>query len=137
MTLQILDGQLQSTFIPLQQNYVFSGNHFNDTDMRLEHAKINLDHNFNWRINGLAGSKLRVSTDEMDSISLIPGLIFHIGQTGFKVVERKAIDPQIWESESIQFISSLSLSIEPAPEAFFFLWPVQITFVQGPQAGDI
>ena len=88
MTLQILDGQLQSTYVPLKQNYVFKSSFFKDSEMQPEHAKIELDHNFIWKISSLGKSKIRISTDEVDSISLMPGLIFHIGQTGFKVIER-------------------------------------------------
>ncbi len=137
MTLQILDGQLQSTYLPLQQNYVFKNSHFNDSEMQPEHAKVFLDHNFNWKISGLGGSKIRVSTDERDAISLIPGLIFHIGQTGFKVTERTHPPASDWENISADFISKLSFEVDEPSELFFFLLPVQIIFTQGPQSGDI
>lgn len=137
MTLQILDGQLQSTHLPLQQNYVFKADTFQDGEMQSEHAKVFLDHNFNWKISGLGGAKIRVSTDEMDSISLMPGLIFHIGQTGFKVVERTHPLASEWESVSAEFIDKLSLDNPEQSELFFFLLPVQIIFTQGPQSGDI
>lgn len=137
MTLQILDGQLQSTLIPLQQNYTFSGTYFQDTEMKTEHAKVLFDHNFNWKINGLGGFKIRISHDEVDSISLIPGLIFHLGQTGFKVVERAHPDASAWEQVAADFVNNLNISSEPSNEVFFFLSPVQITFLQGPQSGDI
>jgi hypothetical protein len=137
MTLQILDGQLQSTQLPLQQNYVFKSSHFQDADMQTEHAQVSLDHNFNWKIKGLGGSKIRISTDEMDSVSLLPGLIFHIGQTGFKVVERSLPPVLEWEAVSAEFIDKLNLETEQQSELFFFLLPIQIIFTQGPQSGDI
>ncbi|MBC7457691.1 MAG: hypothetical protein H7235_05395 [Bdellovibrionaceae bacterium] len=137
MTLQILDGQLQSTNLPLQQNYVFKADTFQDSEMQTEHAKIFLDHNFNWKISGLGGSKIRVSHDEMDAISLMPGLIFHIGQTGFKVVERAHPLTSEWENISAEFINNLNLDSNKPSELFFFLLPVQIVFSQGPQSGDI
>lgn len=137
MTLQILDGQLQSTHVPLQQNYVFKSSFFQDTEMQPEHAKVYLDHNFNWKISGLEGSKIRISADEVDSISLIPGLIFHIGQTGFKVIERSHPLASEWENVSAEFIDKLQLDTSPSSELFFFLLPVQIIFMQGPQSGDI
>ncbi len=137
MTLQILDGQLQSTNLPLKQNYVFKAETFQDGDMQPEHAKVTLDHNFNWKISGLDGSKIRVSTDEMDSVSLMPGLIFHIGQTGFKVVERSHHSASEWENVSAEFIDMLNLDNHGPSELFFFLLPVQIVFTQGPQSGDI
>ena len=137
MTLQILDGQLQSTYLPLQQNYVFKSSHFNDSEMQSEHAKVFLDHNFNWKISGLGGSKIRISTDERDAISLIPGLIFHIGQTGFKVAERNHPPASEWENVSADFISNMSFDATDSCDLFFFLLPVQIIFTQGPQAGGI
>jgi hypothetical protein len=137
MTLQILDGQLQSTNLPLQQNYVFKSATFQDSEMKAEHAKVFLDHNFNWKISGLEGSKIRVSSDEMDSVSLLPGLIFHIGQTGFKVVERSHPLASEWENISAEFIDNLNLDTDQPSELFFFLLPIQIVFTQGPQSGDI
>ncbi|MBC7419718.1 MAG: hypothetical protein H7328_03225 [Bdellovibrio sp.] len=137
MTLQILDGQLQSTRVPLQQNYVFKSSFFNDSEMQPEHAKIELDHNLNWKINSLGSSKIRVSTDELDSISLMPGLIFHIGQTGFKVIERSHPKASEWENVSAEFINKLDLEAGENSELFFFLLPVQIVFTQGPQSGEI
>lgn len=137
MTLQILDGQLQSTLIPLQENYTFSGSYFQDIEMKSLHAKVIFDHNLNWKINGLGGYKIRISSDEVDSISLIPGLIFHIGQTGFRVIERVHPETAAWEHVAAAFIDNLNIASDPSNQVFFFLSPVQITFIQGPQSGDI
>lgn len=105
--------------------------------MKPEHAKIFLDQNNNWKINSLDGSKIRVSVDELEAVSLMPGLIFHLGQTGFKVIERSHPLASEWETVSADFIDKLSLEAGSQSELFFFLLPVQIRFIQGPQSGEI
>lgn len=105
--------------------------------MKKQHAKVYLDHNFNWKISGLDGHRVRVGSDEIESISLIPGLIFHIGQTGFKVIERAHPAAADWEKVSAEFIDNLDLQPTPKSNLFFFLFPLQIQFIQGPLAGTI
>ena len=68
---------------------------------------------------------------------MLPGLIFHIGQTGFKVVERSLPEAADWENQSAEFINMLDLEAGVNSELFFFLLPVQIVFTQGPQSGEI
>lgn len=137
LTLQILDGELQSTKIPLRQGYIFSGTHFTDNQMQKQHAKVSLDSNFNWKINSLDNGMIRIGSEETKSISLIPGLVFHLGQTGFKVVERVLQEPLEWERISAEFIDNLDLQPTPQADIFFFLLPIQILFIQGPQSGTI
>ncbi len=137
MTLQILDGALKSTLLPLKKDFVFSGDFFSDSEMHKNHAKIDVDLSFNWKINGLKGKKIRISSEEIASISLIPGLVFHIGQTGFKVVERTPITSSDWEKTSADFLDKLILKDLPQMALHFFLTPLQILFLQGPQSGSI
>lgn len=137
MTLQIIDGRLRSTAIPLKKDFIFASAFFKDLEMQKEHAQITVDHNFNWKINSLGTSKIRLGSDEVDSISLIPGLIFHLGQTGFKVIERAHPKINEWEQISAEFIDKLDLQTTPKSGLFFFLFPVQLHFIQGPQAGTI
>lgn len=137
MTLQILDGALQSTLIPLKKDYVFQGASFSDPDMHNSHAKIGIDSSFNWKINGLSGNKIRISSEEVESVSLLPGLIFHLGQTGFKVVNRAPATAGSWEKSSADFLDNMAFIDLPLTDLHFFLVPVQILFLQGPQSGNI
>lgn len=137
MTLLVLDGKFKSSYIPLKKSYIFDGLKLHDPKMKTPHAQIDLDHNFSWKINALGGHKIRTGNAEVTTISLIPNLIFNIGGTGFKVLDRLLPSSANWETISADFIDSLHITNRLSSDFFFFLNPVQISFIQGPQADDI
>lgn len=137
MTLLILDGPLKSTYIPLVKDYVFQSSVFKDPKMQAHHCKIALDHNLNWKINSLHKNKIRVGSQEVTSVSLLKDLIFNIGGTAFKVVDRILPSPQNWEIFSADFLDKLEIKNNLSDRFFFFLNPIQITFIQGPQSDEI
>jgi hypothetical protein len=137
MTLLILDGPHKSTYVPLIKDYIFKGSIFNDPKMQAAHCKIILDHNLNWKINSLQKNKIRVGSQEVSSVSLLLGLVFNIGGTGFKVVDRILPSLQNWEIFSADFLDKLEIKNKLSERFFFFLNPIQITFIQGPQSDEI
>ncbi len=137
MTLFVLDGNLNSTYIPLKKDYIFSQKIFNDPKISDSHAQIQIDHNNDWKINSLGKNKIRLKTEETTSISLFPGLIFSLGNTSFKVVNRLLPSSNSWDSISADFIDKVNIKSFFSPDFFFFLVPLQITFLQGLQSGEI
>lgn len=136
LSLLVLDGPLKSLEIPLKEGYVFSQKEYQDQEMTSNHALSSIDHNLSWKINGLNGSKIRVGLEEKSHITLIPDLIFHLGQTGFKVIPRAVSTITSWEQKSAEIISSTEWPSESS-SSYFLLNAVQLLFQQGPQAGEI
>ncbi|AZZ35274.1 hypothetical protein CIK05_00135 [Bdellovibrio sp. qaytius] len=135
LALQVLDGHHKGQIITLRENYVFSSGYFGDPEMSTVHAEIYLDSNFLWKIRSLDGNKLRAGSSEGVSLSLINGLIFHMGQTGFKVIEKPKTSSPSWEDSLVEFLEADSW--EPIlTEFFFYLYPVRLTFLSGPQTDE-
>lgn len=105
---------------------------FDDPEMAEVHVVINYDSNKSWSIECLAPNKMRLGFAEVSRATLILGLVFNLGQTGFKVVEHEAKIVGPWKEE-------LKVWLENHPgspcstEIFFFLRPVRLSFIQGPQ----
>jgi len=138
LALQILDGPHKGQRLALRKDYVFSGDFFNDQEMGKKHASVYVDQSFSWNISSLDSNKIRIGLSESDKISLIPGLIFHLGQTGFKVVEPSSIfqdQNEDWEQLVVAWLQEQSWG-EVSTEFFFFLNPVRLNFLQGPQADE-
>lgn len=135
LALQVLDGPQKGKVITMRENYVFSSVFFGDPEMAAIHAEIYLDSNFLWKVRALDGNKIRAGSSEGVSLSLLNGLIFHMGQTGFKVVEKVKSTTSSWEEELVEFLETDSW--EPIlTEFFFYLYPVRLTFLQGPQTDE-
>lgn len=135
LALQVLDGHHKGQIITMRENYVFSSGYFGDSEMASVHAEIYLDPNFLWKIRALDGNKIRAGSSEGVSLSLISGLIFHMGQTGFKVIEKPKSSFTTWEESLVEFLESDSW--EPIlTEFFFYLYPVRLTFLSGPQTDE-
>lgn len=119
-------GKVQSTAMSFE----------NDSEMADLHAVIGFDSKKTWNIECLAPAKMRLGFSEVDRASLILGLIFHLGQTGFKVVER-AIKPKgPWLEELKDWLEAYP-SRQTSTEIFFFLRPIRLSFIQGPQYEEI
>lgn len=135
LALQVLDGPHKGQLITMRENYIFSSGYFGDPEMSSVHAEIYLDQNFVWKIRALDGNKIRAGSSEGAQLSLIHGLILHMGQTGFKVVERPQPAFEKWEEGLVEFLESDTW--EPLlTEFFFYLYPVRLTFLQGSQTDE-
>lgn len=135
LALQVLDGPQKGKIISPRENFTFSSDYFGDPEMSAVHAEIYLDSNFVWKIKALGDSKLRAGSSEGPSLSLISGLIFHMGQTGFKVIEKQKDSDATWEQKLVSFLEAEVW--EPRlTEFFFYLYPVRLTFLQGPQTDE-
>jgi hypothetical protein len=104
----------------------------NDSEMAELHAIVGFDSKKSWNIECLAPSKMRLGFEEVERASLILGLIFHLGQTGFKVVEREQRTKGPWIEELKDWLEA-SPGRQTSTELFFFLRPVRLSFIQGPQ----
>ena len=134
--LEILDGKNKGKRVMLRNGLIL-GNFqddlsFDDSEMFDSHAIISYNLQKLWNIECLAPSKLRLGTQEVVSASLIPGLIFHLGQTGFKVVERVPTIIGHWKEALREWLETFHAR-PTSTEIFFFLRPIRLIFVRGPQ----
>ncbi len=143
LSLLILSGSQKGQNYPLYQGQVFHGSLFGDDDMLENHAIVNIDSSQMWSVRTEGGlgqpaknpGKIRIGAVETKRIALIPGVIFHLGQTGFKVVEipiTKEFDPP---KATAQWLEKQTW-IQKKPSVFFYLLPLRLSFIKGPQAGD-
>jgi hypothetical protein len=143
LSLLTLNGPQKGQRVPLYQGQVFHGSAYSDADMLENHAIINIDTNLMWsvRTDGPDGqqlnrnAKIRIGSAETERISLIPGVIFHLGQTGFKVVEIPINKDFDAPNETLMWLEQQNWQ-QRKPTVFFFLLPLRLTFIKGPQAGD-
>lgn len=135
LALSVLDGPLKGKIVILKKDFVLGGSYFSDEEMGKDHAVISLDQNMSWNISGLDKNKIRVGLGESDRISLIAGLIFHLGQTGFKVIEKPQLRLEGWEEGLTDWLSEQRWQ-QKQTDFFFFLYPVRMTFVSGPQSDE-
>lgn len=136
LELEVLDGPQKGKRIPLknglQLGRLAGPLSFEDEQMSDLHGVLAFDHKKSWNIECLAPSKLRLGFVETERAQLLLGLVFHLGQTGFKVVEHIAAVHENWEA-------GMKIWLESNPgrlvsnELFFFLNPVRLTFTQGTQ----
>ena len=143
LSLLTLNGPQKGQRIPLFQGQVFHGSAFSDNDMLENHAIVNIDLSQMWsvRTDGPSGqrlnrqAKIRIGAAETEKISLIPGVIFHLGQTGFKVVEIPIDKNFNAPIESVHWLENQNWQ-RKKPSVFFFLLPIRLSFIRGPQAGE-
>ena len=135
LALTILDGPLKGKMISLKKNYILSGDFFSDDVMSNQHAVVDIDSNLSWNISCLDENKIRVGLGETNKISLISGLVFHLGQTGFKVTDKPKLNFRGWESGLTDWISEQCWE-QKQTDFFFFLYPIRMTFLSGPQSDE-
>ena len=143
LSLQILSGSQKGQNFPLFQGQVFHGSLFGDDDMLENHAIVNIDSTQMWsvRTEGAPGqpvnnpAKIRIGAAETERIALIPGVIFHLGQTGFKVVEIPVNRDFDISAATAKWLENQTW-IQKRPSVFFYLLPLRLSFIKGPQAGD-
>jgi hypothetical protein len=133
LALLVLDGPQKGAVLGLKNNLVLKKLDFHDTEMSDEHAVVDLDSALSWSINGLGDSLIRVGSSEAPRFSLLKGLVFHLGQTGFKVIEKPAAT---FESTDVAMASWLEKQTWTTRISgiFFFLRPIRLVFLKGPQA---
>lgn len=135
LALTVLDGPHKGEILSLRKDFIFSGLYFSDEEMGSPSAKIDLDQNMSWNIIGLNDIKVRIGLAESNRISLLLGLVFHLGQTGFKVIEKPKLKLKGWEEGLTNWVSEQNWQ-QKQTDFFFFLYPVQMTFLSGPQADE-
>ncbi len=142
LDLEVLDGPNKGKRLLLKNGLTLgkaqkSGLTFeNDNEMADLHAVVSFDSKKAWNIDCLSPSKIRLGFEEVERASLILGLIFHLGQTGFKVVEREQRPKGPWLTELKDWLEAYHWQQAPT-EIFFFLKPVRLSFIQGPQYEEV
>ena len=135
LALYVLSGPLKGKTLVLRKNFILGRSFFSDEEMGDAHAKIDIDQNLSWNISALSTHKIRIGSAESGRISLILGLIFHLGQTGFKIIERPSLNLEGWEAGLTDWMTKQRWEQKPT-DFFFFLYPVRMTILSGPQADE-
>lgn len=136
LEIEVLDGNQKGKRISLSNGLLFGRRteslHFADQLIADAHGILMLDHKNMWNIECLPGNNVRLGLSELSRIALLPGLVFHLGQTGFKVVEKGQVQVANWADGLMKWLKN-NPSVAKPSEIFFFLHPLRLTFVQGPQ----
>jgi hypothetical protein len=135
LALSILDGPHKGKVLSLKKGFVFKSDFFSDEEMGGSHAEAVFDHNISWNINALGGNRIRIGSGEVEQISLIFGLVFHLGQTGFKVVEKQPLKVGDWEATLISWLEKQNWN-QTKTDFFLFSKPIRMTILSGPQADE-
>lgn len=140
LELEVLDGTNKGKRLPLRNGLTLGRQQgalvFSDSEMSDLHAVVTFDSKNMWNIECLAPNRMRLGFEEVDRATLINGLIFHLGQTGFKVVEHTSKMAGPWEEQMKDwFENHPARSVDT--EIFFFLKPVRLSFTQGPQYEEV
>jgi hypothetical protein len=133
--LQILNGPLKGRQLSLRRDFVFSSSYFSDEEMSTDHAVLDVDHDFSWNIKGLKSNRVRLGSRETPQATLFKGLVFHLGQTGFKVIEVPPLTFADRDEALLFWLKSQSWE-QKTTDFFFFLTPLRLTFRHGPQADE-
>lgn len=140
LELEVLDGKNKGRRITLRNGLVIGRNidslTFDDEEMSELHAIINSDSKKTWNIECLSSNTLRLGFEEVGRIRLISGLIFNMGQTGFKVVHREGREIGSWMQE-IKGWFEANPGQRTHTHIFLFIRPVRLSFIQGPQYEEI
>jgi len=140
LELEILDGVNKGKKIPLRNGLIVGKTvdslNFDDDSMAELHAILNLDSNKRWNIECLGDNRLRLGFEEVSKARLIIGLVFNLGQTGFKVVQKEGRAIASWESEMKTWLENHP-GPRVHPDMFFFLKPIRLSFIQGPQYEEV
>jgi hypothetical protein len=140
LELEILDGINKGKKIPLRNGLIVGKTvdslNFDDDDIADVHAILNLDLKKQWNIECLGDNVLRLGFDEVTKARLIVGLVFNLGQTGFKVVQREGRAIASWEGELKAWLEN-NPGPRVHPDMFFFLKPIRLSFIQGAQYEEV
>lgn len=136
LELQIIDGPHKGKRFSLK-NGLHVGQSINslnweDSEMAQTHGVFVLDQKKRWHFECLENNKVRVGSSENSRILLLLGLVFHIGQTGFKVIERTQSEFKDW-ADGIKGWLEQNQGRSLTSNLFFFHNPIQLSFTQGIQ----
>jgi hypothetical protein len=143
LALDILDGNNKGKRIfvrsGLKLGATIDGLSFKDSELSDFSAEVFFDEKNRSIIRCLGSSKIRLGLDEVEQISLLPGLVFHLGQTGFKVTLYHSKETSgTWRNNLMDWLEdNLPEDNQPNPDFFFFLRPVRLFFTQGPQYEEV
>lgn len=136
LEIEVIDGNQKGKRISLSNGLLLGRKMptltFADKMMSETHGILMLDHRNTWNIECLSPNLVRIGLGEVTRITLIPGLVFHLGQTGFKVVEKGELPNLNWSDGLVTWLKEHPAEQKPS-DIFFFLHPLRLTFVQGPQ----
>lgn len=135
LEIEVLDGPQKGKRISLKNGLQVGLNQpygFNDSQISSLHAVLVFDGKSTWYLECLAPHKIRLGSAEVPRAAMLPGLIFHMGQTGFKVVEKAKLTYDSWDEGMKDWLSHYP-GQKISTEFFFFPVPLRITFVQGYQ----
>ncbi len=136
LQIEVLDGPEKGKKIALRKGLLLGraaeNLSFADKTMASQHGFIDFDLKKSWIFECLVPNKVRVGSAEQDKITLMPGLVFHLGQTAFKVVEKIKRVYETWDEGLIEWLKENPGHPKPY-DFFFFLSPISLAFVQGPQ----
>src|SRR3989338_7917143 len=125
--LEVLDGAQKGQRIALKRGLVIGRQtgdiNFSDRMIAENHGVLVFDHKKTWNIECLSPNTARLGSSEQSRISLLPGLVFHLCQTGFKVVEKEALLYESWDEGVVDWLRHHSGVAKPK-DFFFFLRPV-------------
>lgn len=136
LELEILDGPSRGKRLTLKNGMVLGNERADlpiyDDQIAHSHAIISLDQKNSWNISCLDQNKIRVGLREVERAKLMVGLVFNLGQTGFKVVERASRPKGHWKDELKTWLEE-NPAEKTDSDIFFFLRPIRLSFTQGPQ----
>lgn len=135
LEIEVLDGSQKGKRISLKNGLQIGQNApygFNDSQIATLHAVLAFDGKNTWFLECLAPLKLRLGTVEVPRAAMLPGLVFHLGQTGFKVVEKAKLAYDSWDEGMKDWLSHYP-GQRMGTEFFFFPIPLRLTFIQGTQ----
>lgn len=136
LEIEVLDGNQKGKRISLSSGLLLGRTMptlvFADRMMSDSHGVLIMDHRNTWNFECLPPNLVRLGSGEVPRIALIPGLVFHLGQTGFKVVEKGELQNINWSDGLLSWLKDHPAESKPS-DLFFFLHPLRLTFVQGPQ----
>ena len=136
LQLEVLDGLQKGKKLTLKKGLLIGrktdGLDFADNEMARQHGVIDFDQKKSWIFECLAPAVARVGSTEQARITLLPGLVFNIGQTALKVIEKSPEAYDTWEQGLTEWLKE-NPGQQKQSEFFFFLRPVSLAFMQGPQ----
>jgi hypothetical protein len=135
LELEVLDGPQKGNRILLKNGLQIGQQiplDFKDNQIGETHCVMVFDQKNSFVIECLGDLKVRLGSEEAPRAHLLLGLIFHLGQTGFKVVAREQLAYESWD-EGLKDWFSENPGRAVSTEIFFFLNAVRLTFIQGAQ----
>ncbi len=136
LQLEVLDGPQKGKRVTLQKGLLLGRKtqnlDFADNMIAEQHGIVDFDNKNVWSFECLAPAKARVGSAEQQRVSLLPNLVFHLGQTGFKVVQKINQLYESWEEGLTDWLKDHP-GKQKQTDFFFFLSPISLAFVQGPQ----